>query len=450
MPVKTALFLVYTLFFTCEFCFAQSVYLNKNIDQRGSEIASNLIVKDSILFLTVSHGVILNLENRNTLYKLNEDGNLQDSIVFQYDSIIFNIRGIHVNAISGDVRLGGSMLKNRDEEYCAFFLKYSYTTNDSEFIKYCDEYPKLLRDFRYINPEYYIGAGIIYINGYNQFYLVKYDQDGTILFEKNYGTPGYQEAWSVAQLPDSGYVIAGWVRQGSSFDYDLMLVRTDKDGNQKWLKKYGGPNHDGDGNHVQVLKNGNILMSTCRHALSSTHYDSWLAIINPANGNIILEKYYVQEWNNCFFAKPIEMEDGAIVIGGYRGVVNEDSARVIRYGSLTKIHPNGNVVWDRLLYFNPQNNNRILGITSDPKGGFWGYGWTYNTNQDGWLIKVDSLGCPFPDCDSISVSTWEISTEAGISLRAYPNPASENAIIHYQFSKQVASPMLEILICMVK
>ncbi len=423
--------------------FAQSDYFNENLALESTEVLEVIVLNDSVMYTFLYNVTIRNVESRYIIYKRDMNGSSLDSMIVKVDSTIIGIKSAFLN-VDGTLTGSGFLLPSTNDLQCFFTVWIDFNNKEYNLTQWCESTSKVLQNGILSLDSAYVGTGYSNPQGFSQFYLNKISSNNDIILEKYYGPPGFQVAYSVAQLPDSGYVIAGSVRQGSEFKNDLMLVLTDKDGNQKWLKKYGGPNHDGDGNHVQVLKNGNILMATCRHAPNSTHYDSWFAIINPANGNIIFEKYYEHEWNNCFFTKPIELYDGTFVIGGYRGLVNADSTRVIRYGSLTKIHPNGNVVWDRLLYFNPQNNNRILGIASDPDGGFWGYGWTFNTNQDGWLIKVDSLGCPFPDCDSISVSTGEINLETGVRLRSYPNPATTNAIIHYQFSKKVASPMLEI------
>ncbi len=446
MFLMKSVLIVSTIFLICNQVSSQINYYNFNLDRGRFDGNLNLDLKDSFLFTTLAIEKITNKEIKNTIYKITkETGEIIDSIDIHFDSCIIFVREL-ITLKDFDVYYSvGDYIDTRTNQSCIIYLKLNLKDMTSTSNLYCvEEVQNQIRSSIPSNQNTIIGIGVTDLNGYAQFYMVEFDSLGHVLKEKVYGPPGYQEAWSVVQLPDNGYVIAGSVRQGSEFKNDLMLVCTDKEGNQQWLRKYGGPNHDGDRNNVTVLKNGNILMATCRHAPSSTHYDSWLAIINPSNGNIIKEQYYESEWNNCFYTKPIELDDGSIILGGYRGVVNSDSSAVVRYASITKINLNGSVIWDRLVYFNPERNNYLFGLSPDKEGGFWGYGTTFGSNQDGWLIKVDSLGCPFPDCDSISVNTWEISTEAGISLRAYPNPATQNAIIHYQFSKQVASPMLEI------
>ncbi len=423
---------------------SQSYYFNKNLDQGRSELNTNLLLKDSFLYTNVLSNVISNTQTRNTIYKISKQtGVLLDSLQISLDSVIFISRELNIND-QGDFIVLSEYKNTINDQFCVMFSTIKFDQKEVNHITHCSEVERLVRNSYQSFDKTSIGVGVSNMNGYSQFYMVELDSSGEILEEHFYGNPGYQVAWSIAQLPDSGYVIAGWARQSNSFFLDLMLVRTDKDGNQKWMKKYGGPRDDGGGRHVLVLKNGNILVTCSRHWEGTNKPENYAMVVRPDNGNIIWEKRYFHEHNSSFYTNAIEQDDGHIIVGGFKQVFVNTINRLEIYSTITKLDKTGNLVYERLLYYNPYKQNYLTGLTQDPDGGFWGYGWTFNTNQDGWLIKVDSLGCPFPDCDSISVSTGELSSETDICLRAYPNPASQNTIIHYQFSKQVASPMLEI------
>jgi len=73
-----------------------------------------------------------------------------------------------------------------------------------------------------------------------------------------------------------------------------------------------------------------------------------------------------------------------------------------------------------------------LDITSTSDNGFIACGWVkpYPPDtgiQDGWVIKLDSLGCDTPGCDP---SIWVPKRFLGKQqLSVYPNPASNYVII---------------------
>lgn len=430
----------------CNQLISQSFYFNKNLDQGRFDSNLNIVVKDSIIITTIAVETIINKENRNIIYAMDgKSGVINDSINVHLDSSIIYARNLHtIN--NHDVYYSiGDFLDTRNNQACVLFLEIHLENKTYDSKLHCvNGIQNLIRGSIISYQKTIVGTGVTNENGYAQFYLIEMDTLGNIIKEKNYGLPGYQDGRSVAQLPDSGYVIAGWARQSNSFFLDLMLVRTDKDGNQKWMKKYGGPRDDGGGRHVLVLKNGNILVTCSRHWEGTNKPENYAMVVSPDNGNIIWEKRYFHEHNSSFYTNAIEQDDGQIVVGGFKQIFIDSLNRVEIYSTITRMDALGNIVWERLLYYNPIRNNYLYGIAAAPDAGFWGYGTTFGTNQDGWLIKVDSLGCPFPDCDSISVSTGEISAETGVRLRSYPNPATQNAIIHYQFERQVASPMLEI------
>ena len=90
--------------------------------------------------------------------------------------------------------------------------------------------------------------GNLLIAGYTSSYganwnacLVKLTPDGDTIWEHTYGTPGCR-AYGVVETSD-GYVFAGQLETDSG-DLDIMVVKTDLQGNQIWLRSYGGPKDD--------------------------------------------------------------------------------------------------------------------------------------------------------------------------------------------------------------
>ena len=92
----------------------------------------------------------------------------------------------------------------------------------------------------------YIAAGITYSytsvdSGDRDGYLLKTDSSGEQEWYKTLGKDLYDVAHSVAITDDSGYLITGY---GESFaasgNRDIYLVKTDGNGENQWIKAYGG------------------------------------------------------------------------------------------------------------------------------------------------------------------------------------------------------------------
>ena len=90
------------------------------------------------------------------------------------------------------------------------------------------------------NDAGYVLAGYTNSIGAGQydFWLVKTDSTGNIIWTKTYGTADYEEARSVIATPDGGYVVAGYTYPSGGGDF--WLVKTDASGNVfPYRFKYG-------------------------------------------------------------------------------------------------------------------------------------------------------------------------------------------------------------------
>jgi|SRR3989339_1237827 len=77
------------------------------------------------------------------------------------------------------------------------------------------------------------GAG-----GYD-VYLVKTDWAGNQIWSKHWGGTGNDEGVSVQQTTDGGYIIAGSTSSFGAGSNDAYLIKTDANGDSLWTKTFG-------------------------------------------------------------------------------------------------------------------------------------------------------------------------------------------------------------------
>jgi len=88
--------------------------------------------------------------------------------------------------------------------------------------------------------------------GKNDYWIVKSDKNGQKLWDKRYGGAGEDYLNRIIQTPDGGYLLGGSSLSGKSGDKtqdsqgerDYWVVKIDKQGNQQWDKTYGGNGSD--------------------------------------------------------------------------------------------------------------------------------------------------------------------------------------------------------------
>jgi hypothetical protein len=228
---------------------------------------------------------------------------------------------------------------------------------------------------------------------------MKTDSAGTVEWQKTYRYGEYGDnAYAVRQTPDGGYILSG--RMGTSISKaNLLIIKTDSNGNKEWDKTHGGDKFDGsfscdilftnDGGYLFLGQTGSFVV----HGGSR---DIWL-IKTDAQGNM--------EWHKSFGGNKNDQgsnmvftNDGGIIIaatenlGGYTTPKGE--------GLLIKTDINGNLEWQHFFGYEKEDQFQGICLTN---GGYIVAGNTYSTDthgagdMDAWLIKIKGFENNLPD-----------------------------------------------------
>ncbi len=113
-------------------------------------------------------------------------------------------------------------------------------------------------------------------------YLIKTTSNGALLWTKTFGGTNYDEAYSVQETIDGGYILNGETYSFGAGQSDVYLVKTDSDGNLLWSKTFGGTTDD-NGASVQQTNNGGYMIvgSTSSFEVATDIY----LIKTDSNGN---------------------------------------------------------------------------------------------------------------------------------------------------------------------
>ena len=122
--------------------------------------------------------------------------------------------------------------------------------------------------------------------GSRDLWLVKIDASGTENWNKTFGGTGGDFGYSVQQTSDGGYVIAGQTNSYGAGSFYIWLVKTDASGTENWNKIFGGTGWD-DASSVQQTSDGGYVITGSTTSYGAGGYDLWLVKISIPTISIV-------------------------------------------------------------------------------------------------------------------------------------------------------------------
>jgi hypothetical protein len=208
---------------------------------------------------------------------------------------------------------------------------------------------------------------------------------------KTFGDIKLDSGFSVQQTSDGGYIIVGTTESYGAGKNDVWLIKTDSIGNKIWDKTFGGEGRD-FGNSVQQTTDGGYIITG-----STASYDNGkgdvLLLKTDVNGNMLWYKTFGYSMHDSGSEVKQTSDAGFIIIGD----VNTDGGGSGDFWVI-KTDNVGNLVWDKTFDGNGKpishDYGNSIGLTSDNCYILTGVTFTTeDTNDyDIWLIKIDEYG----------------------------------------------------------
>ncbi len=166
---------------------------------------------------------------------------------------------------------------------------------------------------------YALAGYVVLADGREDFRLVKTDSAGKMLWSETYGTSDKDIAYSVVQTTDGGYALAGYTGI-INWRGDFWLVKTDSAGKMLWNRQYGGSYEEfGAYSLVQLNDGGYALAGGLGLAEPSSGVRDFLLVRADSSG--------VQLWNRTYggssddyVTSMVKTNDGAYVLIGSTNV----------------------------------------------------------------------------------------------------------------------------------
>ncbi|MBA3649481.1 MAG: T9SS type A sorting domain-containing protein [Chitinophagales bacterium] len=248
------------------------------------------------------------------------------------------------------------------------------------------------------------------------FWIVKIDSFGNIQWQRSLGGSGVDEAFSIQQTYDGGYITTGYSNSvdgdvtGNHGDYDYWVVKLNPAGFMEWEKSFGGSGTDFPNSIRQTAEGGYIIagLSTSTDGDVSDHHDDRNAIYNNdywviklnSDGKIKWEKSLGgsgDDWGRDIIQTP----DKGYVVAGYSNSFTGDVRK--NFGGLdywiSKLDSIGNLQWQKS--YGGSNDDFANRIIQAKDGGYIVAGFSESNDgevtgnhgsDDYWIIKISERG----------------------------------------------------------
>jgi predicted secreted protein len=219
--------------------------------------------------------------------------------------------------------------------------------------------------------------------GDDDIWVLKLDSSGNVQWQKTYGGNNDDESSSIQQTSDGGYIVAGGTKCFGAGDDDIWVLKLDSSGNVQWQKTYGG-SADDEGGDIQQTSDGGYIVAVSTKSFGAGGRDLWVLKLD-SNGNVLWQKTYGGEMKDEAHSIQQTSDGGYIVAGATESFGAGEGFLVL------KLDSSGNVQWQKRGCL---NGGKATSIRQTLDGGYIvaSPGKPSNEEDDFWVLKLDSSG----------------------------------------------------------
>ncbi|MGH8104585.1 MAG: hypothetical protein ACREJQ_08705 [bacterium] len=232
-----------------------------------------------------------------------------------------------------------------------------------------------------------LAANYSLVNKAQDFFILKLNANGGIVWERNYGGTMSEEPWTIHPTSDGGYIVSGCIASlaCNTIQEDTWVLKLDALGNAVWSIRLNYATTVYIGEIQETADAGFIVAGAILD--SGTGIDSWVAKLDAA-GAVVWQNSYAGALDE--FARSIQqtdddndgMKDDGFIFTGPTGSAGNNGDVLV-----TKLDPSGNIVWQKT--YGGSGNEGGVTIRQTDDGGFIIGG---GSSTETWVIKTDAGG----------------------------------------------------------
>lgn len=232
----------------------------------------------------------------------------------------------------------------------------------------------------------YVIAGYTFRTGGNcDAYLMRVNRVGTLVWAFSFDIGGNDTAYSVTLASDGGFVITGKTQNtnGCTQD-DIFLLKTNNAGTHLWTRIFGGSG-DEAGNGVQRTSDNGYIITGRTNSFGAGQYDGFL-LKTDINGNLSWWNTYGSTGDDLFRSVHQTTDGGYVACGTTTSYGNGAQGYVVRTNGT------GALQWAR--EFGGGQLEYMWSIRQTNDGGYITVGTevSFTSSPDLFLVKITNTG----------------------------------------------------------
>lgn len=200
--------------------------------------------------------------------------------------------------------------------------------------------------------------GALTRHGVGEFWGTKTDSKGNLEWRGYFGGSNNDRAHAVVQAEDGGFVMSGFT-ESDDFDinssrgsYDFWVVKVDDKGNLVWKSSFGGSGIERAQDIANTDNDGLVIVGTTFSndvdiSKNNGESDVWLVKID-ASGNMVWEKTFGGSKFDAAQSVSLSKDGGFIVVGNSKSEDKDVNANAGENDVwVIKTDANGNMIWQK-------------------------------------------------------------------------------------------------------
>lgn len=217
--------------------------------------------------------------------------------------------------------------------------------------------------------------------GKSDFYVLRIDEEGNKLWEKTYGGPEDDYAYRALATND-GFIVVGNTRSIEGLSSQAYVIKIDEEGKVIWEKNYGTQSDEALFG-IESTSNGYLAVGQSNKSGNFDAYFLWM----DRNGEKIKEEYLGGPYEDFIYCVKRTTDGGHIAVGA------SEYPQYNRNFYIVKLDNNGAVVWEKVYREPKPDVARCVVETVDGGYLVFGSTYSYGAGYDDlYLLKIDSRG----------------------------------------------------------